>query len=276
MLKVGADATFHNMGGCPDAAGPGSCANGVPDTCLPYLVDIGAHWELSTTQQGIMYPVSAGGTGNDPVANKDDEYAVSSSCRFDDDGPNAANEWSGAWAYSDTDSEYIFELSRLLKTAAPGTDAQLAPGQSFDFGIAYWDPMETSNGWTGAGHFLTGCAMEWIDLVLEEDSPTSASDGTGTGGDSSETITSMGPLVCSRTTIIPTLDADLAEWENMENVETQLHTVSGTPYPEGNLKMKCAYDDEHVYFSLFVPGEFSFDAEDDRKCAAMYVYFCLE
>mgnify|MGYP005841288447 CR=1 FL=1 len=69
-------------------------------------VDIGAHWELSGTQPNTLYDVSStvaqgrqaeGGTGNDPIANKDDEYAFSPYCRFDDDDANADNEWAGAW-----------------------------------------------------------------------------------------------------------------------------------------------------------------------------------
>lgn len=84
MFKIGAKATYYNMGGCPDAFVETACANGIPDTCDEYRVDIGAHWELSGTEQSTMYDVSArgSGTGNDPIANKDDEYAVSPYCRF--------------------------------------------------------------------------------------------------------------------------------------------------------------------------------------------------
>lgn len=112
------------------------------------------------------------------IANKDDEYAVSSFCRFDDgDGgsdPNAGNEWEGAWLHSEptegTMGDYIFEMSRSLKTASTLTDAQLEPGDTIEFGVAYWDPNETEMGWTASGHFLTGCGTDWIDLVLEADS----------------------------------------------------------------------------------------------------------
>lgn len=199
MLKVGADATYVNMGGCPDALAPGSCDNGVPDTCLPYLVDIGAHWELRTTTQGQTYPIgtddgtisrASSGTGDDPVANKDDEYGYSPFCRFDDDGENAGNEWAGAWAYSDANSEYIFELSRLLTTASPGTDAQLAAGESYSFGIAYWDPKETPTGWTDAGHFLTGCGSDWIDLVLQD-----STDGPNAKANSAASASNMLAMV---------------------------------------------------------------------------------
>lgn len=182
MFKVGAQATYYNMGGCPDAAS--GCANGVPDTCEPYRVDIGAHWELATTEQGVTYGMMANtavvrsvenstGTGNDPIANNDDEYAVHAMCRFDDDDEKADNEWSGAWKHTDptegTLGTYHFELARLLKTASTETDAQLTTGETYSFGVAFWDPYELPEaGWTDSGHYLTGCANNWVDLVLAD------------------------------------------------------------------------------------------------------------
>jgi hypothetical protein len=113
-------------------------------------------------------------SGNDPVANLDDEYAVSPYCRFDDGGEGAGNEWSGAWAHTNSseigaEGDYLFELSRLLQTKTNATDLQvLSPGDTYSFGIAYWDPFETeATGWSDADHYLTGCANQWIDLVLE-------------------------------------------------------------------------------------------------------------
>ena len=89
-------------------------------------------------------------TGNDAVANKDDEYAVGSFCRFDDDDDKAANEWKGAWLHSspiqieritndaNDEGSYIFEMSRSLHTASEETDAQLEAGKAIDFGFAFW------------------------------------------------------------------------------------------------------------------------------------------
>lgn len=177
MFKVGSKATYTNMGGCPDAIS--GCPDGVPDTCSDYRVDIGAHWELATTEQRTLYPVNStatAGTGNDPIANKDDEYAVSAQCRFDDDDANAGNEWAGAWAHTSTsategeDGTYHFEMSRLLKTPSSVTDAQLTAGETYEFGVAYWDPYQaTETGWTAIGHYITGCASKWIELELVSD-----------------------------------------------------------------------------------------------------------
>ena len=95
-------------------------------------------------------------------------------CRAFDDGEAAGNEWAGAWLHTDpseigADGHYHFELSRLLKTKSSKTDKQfLTAGETYSFGIAYWDPFQTeTDGWTDAGHFLTGCANQWIDLELE-------------------------------------------------------------------------------------------------------------
>ena len=62
-----------NMGGCPLAMGPDKC-DVVPGECDGHLVDVGGHWELKTTQMGVTYGLDLeSGTGNDPIANKDDE-----------------------------------------------------------------------------------------------------------------------------------------------------------------------------------------------------------
>jgi hypothetical protein len=194
MFKVGSKASYINMGGCPDALA--GCDEGVPDTCADYLVDVGAHWELSTTEQNTLYGVAASSSaaaarqsdenppGNDLITNLDDEYAVSSWCRKDDDDEAAGNEWSGAWAHTNpTEGEfgnYHFELSRKLKTASTGTDAQLTPGETAQFGIAFWDPYEVEDsGWTKIGHYVTGCSSKWIALELVTEDSNSATNEDG-------------------------------------------------------------------------------------------------
>ena len=136
---MGAKATFPYMGGCPLAEAY-EC-DVAPEGCADYKVDLGGHWELSTTEMNTHYVVNDG-TGNDEIANKDDEYGVNPSCRFDDDDANAANEWEGAWthdnAVEDADGSYIFEMSRTLKTASNETDAQMEGGNAIDFGFAFW------------------------------------------------------------------------------------------------------------------------------------------
>jgi hypothetical protein len=182
MFKIGENASFVNMGGCPDAFL--GCEDGVPETCDAYRVDIGAHWELSGTERGTFYGVktvtpsgsdnattTAPGSGNDLIANMDDEYAMSPFCRFDDDDSKAGNEWSGAWDHTNPVEgqfgNYHFEMSRKLTTDSTVTDAQLMAGETIQFGIAFWDPYEEAeSGWTDIGHFVTGCGNKWIDLEL--------------------------------------------------------------------------------------------------------------
>jgi len=195
MFKVGSKATYVDMGGCPDAL---AGCDSVPDTCSDYLVDVGCHWELKTTEQKVEYGINEG-TGNDLVANKDDEYAVSSYCRFDDDDAKAANEWTGAWSHTNpVDGEtgdYIFEIARPLSTMSSATDAQLVVGESYEFGIAYWDPYENEDiGWTKPGHYLTGCAKEWIDLSLGASVTTDGGEEDPDGGSSPATLAFMSAL----------------------------------------------------------------------------------
>jgi hypothetical protein len=266
MFKMGSKAAFINMGGCPDAIE--GCA-AVPDTCDDYRVDIGAHWELATTQQGVLYAMNdTTGSGNDLVANNDDEYAVSPTYRFDDDDADAASDWSGSWSHSNPvdggEGVYKFELSRALSTTSVLTDKQLAANETYSFGIAFWDPFETEvGGWSKAGHFLTGCAAQWIDLTLDAE-------------DDDEVIISCeapAELVCMPVGDAPTLDGDLAEWADVDGIQTELHSIHGTTYEEGEASYKCLYDEESIYFALEIPGVYRFDTEDDKLCAAIGTMF---
>ena len=130
---------------------------------------------MSTTTQGELYTLDrVSGTGDDKVANLDDSYAVGPFCRPKDDGANAGNEWIGAWSHSNPvegeDGVYRFEIARTMTTSSSATDAQMAPGGTYEFGIAWFDPYETDAGWTPWGHYTTGCSAEWMDLKLEESS----------------------------------------------------------------------------------------------------------
>lgn len=171
MFKMGEDATFFNMGGCP----LGDKCESDPEGCESYKVDLGGHWELKTTTMGVAYGTNED-TGNDLVANKDDEYSVYPTCRYDDDDAKAANEWEGAWLHSNptaaersaAEDVYVFEMARSLQTVSTESDAQLEPGTAIDFGIAFWDPneLDRDEGWTDAGHYVTGCSRDWISLRL--------------------------------------------------------------------------------------------------------------
>jgi hypothetical protein len=172
MFQVGPKATFFNMGGCPLSEAINCDA--VPEGCAPYAVDIGAHWELKTTERGVMYGPNEG-SGDDPIANKDDEFAVGPWCRVDDNfGTSPGNEWSGAWDFSGNATDgaegyYIFETARPLTTPGIETDVQLTPGTEVNFGVAFWNPFETAAGWTDAGHVVTGCSEDWIGLRLVDE-----------------------------------------------------------------------------------------------------------
>jgi len=136
------------------------------------------HWELDTGP-GVVAGFNLL-SGNDPVGNLDDEYALSIFDRHDD---ATANELYGSWAHTDmsavgADGEWIFEMKRSLTTSDTlKQDAQFVIGETVKVSIAYWDPDETGepgvlNGWTNAGHYST-CRdpatldFSWIDVELE-------------------------------------------------------------------------------------------------------------
>ena len=83
----------HVQGGCPLADDCTAALEG----CDSYKVDM-LHWELMATDMGVSYGPN-NSTGKDEVANKDDTYSVSRTCRFDDDGSVAGNEWEGSWSH---------------------------------------------------------------------------------------------------------------------------------------------------------------------------------
>jgi hypothetical protein len=135
------------------------------------VVDIW-HWELDCGP-GEM---SGGGTegGDDPECNFDDEYAPNPEDREDDGGgdtpnnPTGENSLSGVWTHTAAaaggDGTWIFEMSRPLQTGDT-QDAQFASGEKAYLALAYFDPSETPEGWTDAGH-LQSADIGWIEIAL--------------------------------------------------------------------------------------------------------------
>jgi hypothetical protein len=137
------------------------------------VVDIW-HWELDC---GLGQMAGGGGIagGDDPKCNLDDEYAPNPEDREDDGGgdvPNASaeNSLSGVWKHTAADSGagaqgvWVFEMSRPLQTG-DSQDAQFASGEKAYMALAYFDPNETVEGWTDAGH-LQSADSGWIEVAL--------------------------------------------------------------------------------------------------------------
>jgi hypothetical protein len=134
------------------------------------VVDIW-HWELDC---GPGEMTGGGDTGDDPECNFDDEYAPNPGDREDDGGgdtpnnPTGENSLSGVWKHTATaaggDGTWIFEMSRPLQTGDT-QDAQFASGEKALLALAYFDPSETADGWTDAGH-LQSADLGWIEVAL--------------------------------------------------------------------------------------------------------------
>ena len=134
------------------------------------VVDIW-HWELDCGP-GEMSGGGADG-GDDPECNFDDEFAPNPADREDDgggDAPNATaeNSLSGVWTHTASaaggDGVWIFEMSRPLDTGDT-QDAQFASGGNAYVALAYFDPSESAEGWTDAGH-LQSADDGWIEIAL--------------------------------------------------------------------------------------------------------------
>ena len=140
------------------------------------MVDIW-HWELDCgpgeLSGGAAVEGGVTGTGNDPC-NFDDEVSTTPEKREDDGGmeeaPNDAAENSllGSWSHTATeiggDGSWVFEMSRPLATGDP-EDAQWEAGGIAELALAWWDPKETVEGWTAAGH-LTNAYDGWLQVNL--------------------------------------------------------------------------------------------------------------
>jgi hypothetical protein len=134
------------------------------------VVDIW-HWELDC---GPGEMTGGGDTGDDPECNFDDEYAPNPGDREDDGGgdtpnnPTGENSLSGVWKHTATaaggDGTWIFEMSRPLQTGDT-QDAQFASGEKALLALAYFDPSETPEGWTDAGH-LQSADIGWLEVAL--------------------------------------------------------------------------------------------------------------
>jgi hypothetical protein len=136
------------------------------------VVDIW-HWELDCGP-GEMTGGGVAGSGDDPECNFDDEYAPNPEDREDDGGgdtpnnPTGENSLSGVWTHTAAaaggDGNWIFEMSRPLDTGDT-QDAQFASGEKAYLALAYFDPSETPEGWTDAGH-LQSADIGWIEIAL--------------------------------------------------------------------------------------------------------------
>jgi hypothetical protein len=115
---------------------------------------------------------------------------VSPFCRVDDNASAGNGDWAGAWSHDNpVEGElgyYAFELSRSLITANTETDGQMTAGGTQEFGVAFWDPFESEEGWSDPGHYVTGC-INWIELELVADESTL---GGNTESDPPENTTS--------------------------------------------------------------------------------------
>ena len=129
------------------------------------------HWELDCGPGEL----SGGGLegirgGNDPDCNLDDEWATTPEEREDDGSREAENSLVGVWEHTGRDQgpgapgTWIFEISRKLQTGDPD-DAQMEMGGEVYVTLAYWDPDETPEGWTGAGH-LQSSEYGWLEVKL--------------------------------------------------------------------------------------------------------------
>ena len=132
------------------------------------------HWELDCGP-GQMAGGGAAGSGDDPECNFDDEYASKPESREDDGGgdvpnPSGENSLSCIWRHTAADAGagaqgvWIFEMSRPLQTGDT-QDAQFASGEKVYVALAYFDPNETPEGWTDAGH-LQSADAGWIEITL--------------------------------------------------------------------------------------------------------------
>ena len=234
------------------------------------MVDIW-HWELDCGPGEVSGGKGVAG-GDDATCNLDDEYATTPEDREDDGGgdtpnPDAENGLTGAWTHTASapgeDGTWIFEMSRPLDTGDP-QDAQLATGGTAYMAIAYWDPKESTAGWSDAGH-LQSAEHGWIEVTLPE-------------GDAVTAITLAAPNAA------PTIDGDNADWADIEGATFEIAQIE---IPEGadieidpvdpkNATLKVASDGTNIYVLLEVDDTFDYNADDHALSPALGVMFRID
>ena len=130
------------------------------------------HWELDCGPGELSGGQGVAG-GNDEACNMDDEFSTSPERREDDGGGDDANDTAenslvGSWSHSAADiggdGTWVFEMARPLSTG-DSQDAAWEAGGIAELVLAWWDPNETGEGWSDAGH-LTNAYDGWITVNL--------------------------------------------------------------------------------------------------------------
>lgn len=133
------------------------------------------HWELDCGP-GLESGGKGITGGDDPACNLDDEYSTNPNDREDDGGGNTANSAAensllGVWAHTGQASgagatgTWIFEMSRPLQTG-DAQDGQFEAGKIAYVALAYFDPDESTDGWTDVGH-LQSAYSGWIEVTIK-------------------------------------------------------------------------------------------------------------
>lgn len=204
MFPVGDDATYHNMGGCPEAPGVCNATN-----CFGHEVDL-VHFELNQAIPGRLYGAniadSLAGTGADRYGKLDDGYAWNPHCRSVDGMTPAGNvtvggqnNWRGSWTHSTTDTTYglvaadspygaldgagtyTFEFARPLRTNdVLQQDAQFTIGSTAKMAAAFWFPIAGAM-WEPYQHFSASCDWLPLEIVSAASSSLKSSPGSALG-----------------------------------------------------------------------------------------------
>jgi hypothetical protein len=128
------------------------------------------HWELECAagedMGGAVSDAGDGDLGNDAGCNFDDEWALATEDREDDNADGAENSLLGVWSHSeavvDENGTWTFEMSRPLDTG-DSTDAQFAVGSDARVAVAYWDPDTRPEGWDDDHHVMSA-NQGWITI----------------------------------------------------------------------------------------------------------------
>ncbi|XP_024397372.1 uncharacterized protein [Physcomitrium patens] len=193
MFPVGDDATYHNMGGCPEAS---TTCNAT--SCFGHEVDL-LHFEINQAIPGRLYGEniadSLNGTGRDSFGKLNDGYAWNPHCRsYDGMTPTGVvtgggqNNWRGSWTHSTTDTKYglvaadspygaldgtgtyTFEFARPLRTNdALQQDVQFTIGSTHGMSAAFWYPVAGS-AWMPYQHYSVSC--DWLQLEIITNGPS--------------------------------------------------------------------------------------------------------
>ena len=231
-------------------AGPHMGTDGVNVSTSLGAVDMW-HWEIDCAPGTLNGGVDRTVDGNDPACNFDDEFATTPFDRVDDAGDNflqGAFDHSARAAGEDAAGTWYWEMTRP-RTTTEAQDIQFTGAGPFLVALAYWDPDESVDGWSAAGH-LQSSDDGWIAV---------------TPGAVPARPPQLGGF---------TIDGDPADWAGVPAFDVPLRSLDGARTTTAQLQVE--FDDDNIYVLVSVDDDYNATLGEHRISGSLAVQWAID